>query len=200
MDSGEYRLSHIPWKGRPFDLTPEAFEQLLRFLNPDRDTAGRKYEAIRQRLVTIFTCRGVTHPEELADETFNRVASKVPSIAGTYVGDPALYFYGVSRKVLLEWLKKRPIPPALPDVPGSEERELELDCLDKCLEKLTTRNRDLILEYYRDDAKGKIEHRRSLAGRLGIGLNALRIRSHRIRSNLESCVFDCLHHNRTEDP
>jgi DNA-directed RNA polymerase specialized sigma24 family protein len=200
MDSGEYTFSRVPWKGRPFNLTPEAFNDLLRFLDSDRDAAGRKYEAIRQRLMTIFTCRGVTHPEELADETINRVASRVPSIAGTYVGDPALYFYGVSRKVLLEWLKKRPIPATIPEVPGSEERELEFDCLDKCLEKLTARNRDLILEYYQDDETGKIEHRRALAGRVGVGMNALRIRAHRIRSNVERCVFECLQHNRTEDP
>jgi DNA-directed RNA polymerase specialized sigma24 family protein len=199
MDSGEYTFSHIPWKARPFDLTPEAFNTLLRFLDSDRDAAGRKYEAIRRRLMTIFTCRGVTQPEELADETLNRVASKISEIAATYVGDPALYFYGVSRKVLLEWMKKRPIPAALPTLPSSEERELEFDCLEKCLEKLTSRNRDLILEYYRDEGTGKIEHRKALASRLGIGLNALRIRACRIRSHTEACVADCLDHNRTED-
>jgi DNA-directed RNA polymerase specialized sigma24 family protein len=84
-------------------------------------------------------------------------------------------------------------------VPSSEERELEFECLDKCLEKLTARNRDLILEYYRDEETGKIEHRKALASRLGIGLNALRIRAHRIRGNVETCVFECLEHNRSED-
>lgn len=198
-DSGEYRLTSVPWKGRPFDLTPENFNDLLRFLGSDRDEAGKTYEAIRHRLLKIFTCRGCTQPEELADETINRVASKIPEIAGTYVGDPALYFYGVSRKVFFEWLKKRPIPKAVPPVPSSEERELEFECLEKCLEKLTSRNRDLILEYYRTEEAGKIEHRRVLASRLGIGLNALRIRAHRIRNNVEGCVSDCLEHNRTDD-
>jgi DNA-directed RNA polymerase specialized sigma24 family protein len=199
MDSGEYKLNSVPWKGRAFDLTPENFTELLLFLGPDRDEAGRKYEAIRHRLMTIFTCRGCTQPEELADETINRVASRVPEIARTYVGDPALYFYGVSRKVFLEWVRKRPLPAVVPSVPSSEERELELDCLDKCLEKLTSRNRDLILEYYREAEEGKIEHRKELSARLGIGMNALHIRAHRIRSNVERCVSDCLEHNRTED-
>jgi DNA-directed RNA polymerase specialized sigma24 family protein len=199
MDSGEYKLNSVPWKGRSIDLTPESFNALLLFLGPDRDEAGKKYEAIRHRLMTIFTCRGCTQPEELADETINRVASKVPEIARTYVGDPALYFYGVSRKVFLESVRKRPLPAVVPSVPSSEERELELDCLDKCLEKLTSRNRDVILEYYRDAEEGKIAHRKEMSARLGIGMNALHIRAHRIRSNVERCVADCLEHNRTED-
>lgn len=198
-DSGEYKLTNVPWKARAFDLTPECFNALILFLGPDRDEAGKKYEAIRNRLLKIFTCRGCTQAEELADETINRVASKIPEIAGTYVGDPALYFYGVSRKVLLEWLRKRPIPTAVASVPSSEERELEFECLDKCLERLTSRNRDLILEYYRDEEAGKIGHRKALASGLGIGLNALRIRACRIRSNVETCVSECLEHNRTED-
>lgn len=86
----------------------------------------------------------------------------------------------------------------VPSVPSSEERELEFDCLEKCLEKLTSRNRDLILDYYRDAEEGMIEHRRALSARLGIGLNALHIRAHRIRANVERCVSECLEHNRTE--
>lgn len=199
MDSGEYRVTGVPWKARAFDLTPENFNELLLFLDSDRDEAGKKYEAVRRRLVTIFSCRGCTQPEELADETINRVAAKVPEIARTYVGDPALYFYGVSRKVFLEWVRKRSSPAAVASVPSSEERELEFDCLDKCLEKLTSRNRDLILEYYREEEAGKIAHRRGLASRLGMGRNALCIRAHRIRSNVERCVSECLEHNRTED-
>ena len=199
MDSGEYRLTNVPWKARPFGLTPENFNDLLLFLGSDPDEAGKKYEAIRRRLMTIFTCRGCTQPDELADETINRVASKVPEIARTYVGDPALYFYGVSRKVFLEWVKKRPLPAPVQSVPSSEEREVELDCLDKCLEKLTSRNRDLILEYYRYEETEKIEHRKALASRLGIGMNALRIRAHRIRDNVQRCVTDCIEHNRTDD-
>jgi hypothetical protein len=44
--------------------------------------------------------------EELADEVINRVSKKLPQIVDIYVGDPALYFYGVARKVHREYLRK----------------------------------------------------------------------------------------------
>lgn len=200
MDSGEYRLTRVPWTGKPFELTPDHLNDLLRFLSPDRDEAGKKYEEIRRRLRKIFTCRGCTEPDELADETINRVASRVQEIARTYVGDPSLYFYGVSRKVFLEWVRRRPAPRGIPPMQSSsQQRELELDCLDQCLVKLTLRNRDLILEYYRGESGGKIQRRRALASDLGVGMNSLRIRAHRIRSSLETCVSRCVEHNGAED-
>ena len=63
--------------GRESDLSQEAFDRLLAWLNPNRALAGEKYEEIRRRLIKIFTCRGCTCPEVLADETINRVARKV---------------------------------------------------------------------------------------------------------------------------
>ncbi len=92
-------MSSLPSRKTEWELTPEAFEQLLVWLNPNREQAGSKYEEIRRRLIKILTCRGCTCPEELADETMNRVTRKVPEIIGNYVGDPSLYFYGVAHKV-----------------------------------------------------------------------------------------------------
>ncbi len=195
-NSGEYKLTSVPWKRRSPELTAESLDSLLRFLDSESGLAGEKYEAIRRRLVKIFNWRGCTQAEELADETINRVAWKLPSIEGNYVGDPALYFYAVSRNVMHEWLRKRPISTA-PPVTSSEEREVEFECLEKCLEKLTFKNRDLILEYYRDEETGKIEQRKTLADKLGIGLNALRIRAYRVRIKVEGCVLECLSLNRT---
>lgn len=199
VDSGELRFTNTPWKPRSFDLTKQNLDDLLRFLGSDRDEAGKKFEEIRRRLLKIFTCRGCTEPEALADETFNRVASKIQDVAGSYVGDPALYFYGVARKVFLEWMRKGSARTMVPPAASTRERELELDCLDHCLDRLTSRNRDLILGYYREEEEGKIEHRRALAGEWGIGMNALRIRAHRIRSEMERCVLHCLEHNKTDD-
>jgi hypothetical protein len=50
----------------------------------------------------------------------------------------------------------------------------------------------LVLEYYRQERKAKIDHRKLLAAELGIAVNALRIRAHRIRRSLEQCVHTCL--------
>ena len=86
-------------------ITRETFESLLEWLDPDRVRAGRKYGDIRLRLVKIFMWRGCHDAEDLADETIDRVASKVSAIKESYSGDPAWYFYGVARKVLMENLR-----------------------------------------------------------------------------------------------
>src|SRR5258707_5663204 len=87
-------------------LSQDALDTLLAWLDADRDRAGQKYESIRLRLIKIFTCRGCHEAEELADETINRVIARVDEIASGYRGDPALYFYGVSQRILLEYARK----------------------------------------------------------------------------------------------
>jgi DNA-directed RNA polymerase specialized sigma24 family protein len=67
-------------------------------------------------------------------------------------------------------------------------------CFDRCLGKLPIETRILISEYYSEEASLKIRLRRQMAERLGIGLNALRLRTHKIRISLETCVKDCISH------
>ena len=173
------------------------FDELLGWLHTDRDQAGRKYEDIRRRLIRIFIHRGCVTAEDLADETITRVARKVREVRDNYNpgDDPALYFYGVARNVYREYLKRRPDPPSSPPTTptdGDDDMTAEYDCLDKCLKHLTQQNRELILEYYQNEEGAKIESRKRLAGRFGLALNALRIRTHRIRVDLKKCVLDCL--------
>lgn len=176
---------------RDWTLTQEDFDRLLAWLDPERDKAGQKYEMIRLRLVKIFTCWGCHEAEDLADETINRVTTKVNDIAEGYEGDPALYFYGVAHKVHLEYLRRKP-PPAAPLSDIQNDIEQEYECLERCMEQLSTDQRELILQYYREDKRAKIELRKKLAQRLGIALNALRIRVHKIREILQRCVQRCI--------
>ena len=74
---------------------------------------------------------------------------------------------------------------------SSPEVEQHYACLEKCLTQLTDPNRELVLEYYQQEKRAKIDHRAELAKRLGIAANALRIRAHRIRQVLEKCVLQC---------
>lgn len=176
-------------------VTQAAFDSLLSWLDPDRELAASKYEQIRCRLIKLFTCRGRPDAEDLADETINRVTIKAPEVAAGYVGDPSLYFYGVAQKVFLESLRKRPPQPAAPAPPDpaeQEEAELEYECLDRCLGELPEASRELLLEYFRDDRRAKIDHRKELAARLGVAQNALRIRVHRLKATLQECVRRCL--------
>jgi len=185
-------------------LTQEAFDALLSWLEADREVAARKYETIRQRLGKIFVCRGCAEAEDLADETINRVATRLPNIAAEYVGDPAAYFYAVAHKIHQEYLRKLKARPA--DVPIEEAKdqseprtdsmgediEIEYECLEQCLERLPTSKRDLVLQYYQQEKQAKIDDHKRLASELGIAVNALRIRAHRIRRALEMCVHGCV--------
>ena len=173
-------------------LTQDAFDALLEWLDPNRDVAGRKYELIRDRLIKIFSCRGCGEPEDLADETINRVTSKLPSVETNFVGDPSRYFYGVANKVHLEYRRRKPAPEPPPSAGYDESIETEFECLERCMEKLTAETRTLVIEYYQDERQAKIDHRKALAEKLGIAINALRIRACRIRASLEKCVTNCV--------
>jgi DNA-directed RNA polymerase specialized sigma24 family protein len=173
------------------EITKQDLDRLLAWLHPGREEAGRAYEQIRRKLITVFASRGCDCPEELTDETMDRVIGKVERIAGSYEGDPALYFYGVARNVWREYLKVRRMPTTPPPDPPDSLRP-ELDCLDECMEKLLPKNRELLVEYYHEDKQAKIDHRKELAGRHGLDMNALRIRVHRIRSVVGECTTTCL--------
>lgn len=179
-------------------LTQEAFDELLAWLNPDRDTAGRKYEDIRDRLIRIFIHRGCLSAEELADTTINKVARKVNEIRSYYVGDPALYFCGVARNVYAEYSRRAVELPDLTDTlsaPVPEEfddSEFEHHCLDKCLKSMTPRDRELLLAYYREDHGPKIEQHKEMARRLGVTVNALRITICRLRASFKKCMQKCV--------
>lgn len=173
-------------------LTQESFDALLEWLDPSREEAARKYEEIRVRLIKIFICRGCYESEELADETINRVSNKLHKIEPTYEGARAPYFYGVANKVHLEYLRKPPIPLPPPPVDDCGLIEQEHACLEKCIEKLTSVNRRVVRQYYQGEKTEKIAQRKKLAKRLGIALNALRIRAHRLRAKLQECVEFCL--------
>ncbi len=185
-------------------LGPEAFEKLLCTLDPDRATAAEKYEAIRRRLIQVFQWRGCSESETLADETIDRVSRRLDEGEEIRASDPAVYFYGVARNVLKEfWTeqrKERALPSTSPvrerpHAPGDlAEHEVEerLDCLDRCLARLSTESRGLITVYYRSERSGKIADRSNLMRTLGLSHGALRIRAHRIRKQLEACINECL--------
>lgn len=187
---------------KEWTVTQEAFDGLLSWLDADREQAALKYEKIRTRLIKIFTCRGCGEAADLADETINRVTSRVADIATSYSGDPALYFYGVAQKVRLEYMRgphasEEPLEAdrqlkSKDPIEADDQIEQEYACLEDCIKQLPHVKRHLVLEYYRDDKPGKIERRKKLATELGIALNALRIRAHRIRLQLHDCVQVCL--------
>jgi DNA-directed RNA polymerase specialized sigma24 family protein len=179
-------------------LSEKALDRFLVCLDRDRDRAGEKYEGLRITLIKFFDWRGAHFPEECADETINRVIRKVDE--GQAIEDVAAYCHGVARLVFLEGLKNperrrtniETLPPELLVAPAPGHGQERTECFERCLAALPVESQHLILQYYSDEKRQKINNRVALAGRLGIPLNALRSRAQRIRDRLEECVRQCL--------
>ncbi len=180
--------------------TPEDFKLFLRWLDQNEEIAAQRYEGIRRNLIAIFNRRGCHCSEDLVDETFNRVMRRLPSMIETYEGEPARYIIVVARNLHLEYVKEtdrlEPLPEhdhtSLSANPVDETKEEKFSCLEHCLKQLTPPQRKLVVGYYQESKRAKIDHRKQIADELGIGLNALRIRAHRIRGSLEECLRLCL--------
>jgi len=182
-------------------ITQEKFDELLAWLDSDREVAGREYEEIRSSLVKIFAWRKCGDAEGLADQTINIVAHKLAHIKDTYDGKPKAYFYGVARKLIKECDKSKTLTVALEEAKSydtwiadenKEDLEREDFCLGHCLEQLSLPNRKLIIEYHEKEGQTKIDLRKEMAQCLGIDLNALRVRMYRIRTTLGKCIDRCM--------
>jgi hypothetical protein len=158
---------------------------------------------MRRRLVLYFTRKRCVVPDDLADETLHRVTRRLEEQGTITDATPARYCYIVAKFVLLEHLRDpgrhhagevegredARAPVATPD--DGADRERLHACLDRCLESLERGDRELILDYYRDEHRARIERRRQLAAALSLSANALAIRACRLRDRLERCVGAC---------
>lgn len=175
-------------------ITPDPFNALLEWLDPDREKAGERYETIRAGLIRIFVSKGLSDAEHYTDETIDRVIRRLPELRKTYVGDPARYFHGVARNVLLEYGRRKEVstdvvpPHQTPENVRSETHE----CLSKCLQLLPRDKQEFILDYHLYRGQAKIQHHREMAVELSISDGALRTRAHHLRVNLEKCVGRCI--------
>ena len=180
------------------ELSQYVFDRLLEWLDDGTESHGERYLEMRRRLVSYFDRRNRPAADELADETLNRVARTLEQGGVIATRPPARYCYIIAKFVLFEDLRRERRHVALDETTIRVDRrsfladlaeddairEQRLDCLDRCLELLEPEQRKLIVEYYRDTGRQKIERRRALADRLGISMNALAIRASRIRDTL----------------
>lgn len=183
-----------------FDQT--AWEKLLACLDADTERAAEKYVALRERLAKFFECRGCGSALDLADETINRVARRLSEGETIRAADCTAYFYGVARNVMREDQESRKrqflslddlnpaehpsLDPAQADFDEQRHQQFDqlMDCLNLCLAELPEETRRLLLDYHRHEKRARIKARREMAERMGITVNALKIRVHRIRTNL----------------
>jgi DNA-directed RNA polymerase specialized sigma24 family protein len=193
--------SSVPRPGRKTDwvLSQSAFRQLLDWLDEGVNSDGRRYLEIRRRLVLYFDRKNCLTPDELADETLNRVARRIEEEGAISTDTPAHYCYIVARFVLLEDLRRSPQKPldehVVPFSDSTEQKqqaERRLECLERCMQALDSDEHSLIIKYYQGEQRSKIENRKAIALKLGVSINALSIRACRIRSKLENCMRKCL--------
>jgi len=186
-------------------LTAEGFAKLLACLDAERERAGEKYEDLRRTLIKFFEWRGAPFPEDHTDEALNRVARKLAE--GIEIKNLGGYCYEVARLVCLEVRKgsdnrRDPLDENTQNTTSADttdlalERELRLSCLEDCLSRLPAESRALIVEYYQDEKRNRIERRKVLAAALGLRREALANRAQRLRDKLEQCVTNCFNKKR----
>src|SRR5215468_8283099 len=113
-------------KGKEYRaLTQAVFHRLLNWFNEensDQDSGAQKYEEMRQKLISYFDRRGCRFPEDLADETLNRVAHKLDEKGSITNVTPAQFCYIKARQVLHEyWRRPEQKEIALEDMPVSDQ-------------------------------------------------------------------------------
>ena len=189
-------------------LTVTAFEELLKRLDADDSSiAGEKYEELRLKLVKFFhwktECPDYSKADLLADETLDRVAAKLAQ--GEEIEKLDAYSYQVARFVWLEYSRKNkednfgeddPVIPVAPEIfDDSDDSDVRLGCLRKCLGEIAANDTDrtLILGWY-DTAEGdkNKKQRKTLAEKLELTYINAKTKACRLRERLEYCISDCV--------
>ncbi|MGA2435334.1 MAG: hypothetical protein ABSG25_08615, partial [Bryobacteraceae bacterium] len=180
---------------------PQGLIRLLMVLHPNRDSAWQEYDRLRRKLVTFFEHNHCHEPEELAEEALDRIGRK-PDLHE--IRNVAEYAFGVARILRMESSRKASIKISIEELPAGKslraggespefttieriETERKLRFLTDCLKRLSTRDRQLILQYYSPEIDNIECHRLRLAELHGVTIGALRTRMTRCRQRLEEC-------------
>lgn len=178
--------------------TQQSFEKLLAAFNSKPNEAGKIYELVRLKLLRYFERNGIADADRYVDVTLDRVMRRLDE--GELIANIRAFIYVVASYVRMEaWNDQEKTRKAEDEMIKDTEPKQGQDvhesprqlCLDQCLNELPVETRMLILDYFREEGSAKIKLRSQLATGLGIGRNALRIRVHRIRVTLETCVKAC---------
>lgn len=183
-------------------LKPEEFEKLLGWLSEDRENAGTEYNKIREGLIRYFRFKGCSDSQTLADETLNRVAEKISVLDESKNVKKISIFYGFASNVFREYLRNEQrqnekisrfsIEQSRFAEPEDETIDSRIECLNKCMAKISDEEREIFVEYYGQEKEKKSAARKKIAGRLQCQLNTLQVRIFRLRSILANCIENCM--------
>lgn len=175
------------------------FEQFLQRLDSNREKAAAKYIELRSSLESFFEWRDCDNTEELTDIVFDRLTKKI--IEGEKIENIEAFSVSIAKFVVMEYKRKSLRHIDLEEIEetinlaenfeSDDFKKRKLECLKKCLTNLPEKKRQLLIEYYDTEEATMIPKRKSLAEKLELNLNSLRIRVSRLRSKLEKCTKDC---------
>lgn len=186
-------------------LTPQDLQAFLNWLAFGGGNPETAYESARRRLTIFFAGRKCPEPETLADRTLDIAMRKLAEIPAE--AHPTAYLMGIAKNIHRDELRAAQKLEAFHSTQASQapltvqpatrlQAQVELEsrhsCLEKCLDKLPTEERTMVLGYYSQSKQAKIDKRKELADRHGLTLNALRNRVFRLNQRLALCVTHCL--------
>ncbi len=186
----------MPTEIKKRTLTTDAFNAFLVWLSPQKIEDGEAYEKARQRLIIFFASRKCCDPERLADRAIDIAILKMAEIPAE--AQPIAYLIGIARNVFRDYLREveteeNAIPTPPRDLrPSPLEVERNHACLDRCLNELSQDSRTLLLNYYSQTKRAKIEMHRELAKKNDLEPNALRNRVFRLNKRMARCINNCL--------
>lgn len=189
----------------PRELTAHGFELLLEAVRkPGREPVD-EYQRIRAKLGRYFRTYAVLDPDELADESIDRIALKLGN------GEPLelstdSYFMTVAKFVWLEHRRRKlnrsvslddeevHYEPAYDPIEEAErtseriKREIGLEAISDCKRHLSEQDLEILQTYDLGSGREKIERRNALAAKLGKSKSTLIVAISRIRSKVKECV------------
>jgi RNA polymerase sigma factor (sigma-70 family) len=180
------------------DTNQDSFHAFLAWLSQQKIEDGEAYGKARQRLIIFFASRKCRDPESLVDITLDIAILKLKMDEIPAEAQPIAYLFGIARNVFRDYLrrdKKERAANANSQQHRSDsqlEVELKHACLDRCLNELPQDARTLLLTYYSQTKRAKIEMHRELAERYKLTPNALRNRVFRLNQRMARCVINCL--------
>ena len=188
----------MPRETKKSTLTEDAFHAFLAWLSPHKIEDGEAYEKARQRLIIFFASRKCRDPENLVDNTIDIAFLKFKKGEIPAEAQPIAYLFGIARNVFREYLRKDEKEQAA-NANSQQHRsdshsevERKHACLDRCLNELAQDDRTILLDYYSQTKRAKIDLHRQLAERRNLTPNALRNRIFRLNQRMARCVNNCL--------
>jgi len=186
------------------EINKENFKRLLKWLDSDEEQAAERYGHIYRVLIKYFYSAGCPNSEELADETIDRMIGQIKKLKN-YEGEKIKYFLGIARNIKMESFRKRENQTELYELDNLSQQaqqlenptdenlsEIQMNCLKICLQKLSAKERKLILEYHNvTNSNKKKDVHKKLAENFSLTANALRVQIFSLKQRVAECAGNC---------